>query len=166
MAGNKAQRSPSSPRSPSAPPKETEAVLTAVAERRKPVIRKRYNSWRRCGEVAGAAAASCAALCCCCPAVVFDVLLTVTVWVPVALCRRARKALAKRKERARRRKETRTDGGDSANAEAEADVALAVTGVTAETMPAEKIKEVEKEMLALFRNTGFWRSPSQTEDCR
>lgn len=164
MAGNKAQRSPSSPRSPSALPAETEAVLTAAAERRQPVILKRYNSWCRCGEVAGAAAASCAALCCCCPAVLFDVLLTATVWVPAAICRRARKALAKRKERTRRRKEMRTDGGGSANAEA--DVALAATGQTAETMPAEKITEVEKEMSALFRNTGFWRSPSQTEECR
>ncbi|KAG6530881.1 uncharacterized protein LOC121992861 [Zingiber officinale] len=166
MARNKAERSLSPPLPPSTPPAETETVLTAAAERRQLVILKRSKSWHRCREVAGGAAANCAALCCCCPAVLFDVLLAATVRVPAALCRQALKARAKRKEQAKRRKETSTDGGGPENAEVDAEVPLAATEEMAESIPSEKITEVEKDMLALFCNAGFWRSSSQTEDNR
>ncbi|KAJ6826654.1 uncharacterized protein M6B38_126765 [Iris pallida] len=126
----------------------------------------------RFAEVAGGTAAECAAVCCCCPCGLVGLVVCALVKLPAGLCRRA--IVRRRRRRIARKKSVLL---------ASAPAPAGVVGPAEETCVAAKRKaeeerwvvpaaeapsveaaEMEREMMARFYGTGFWRSPSQRED--
>ncbi|XP_009407080.2 uncharacterized protein LOC135677854 [Musa acuminata AAA Group] len=163
---------------PAPQPPSPGAGVSAAQVRRQPLIRKQpTRPGPRCAELAGVTAADCAAVCCCGPCMVVNLVVLTAVKLPARVCRRVLQARDKRKERARKRKEARLlgpmsdAGGDRLSTVTTEDLNGDVEGLhgfvvsAAGPSPAE-VAEVEKEILARFQRTGFWRSPSRSESQR
>lgn len=153
---------------PAPQPPSPGAGVSAAQVRRQPLILKQpTRPGPRCAELAGVTAADCAAVCCCGPCMVVNLVVLTAVKLPARVCRRVLHARDKRKERARKRKEARLlgpmsdAGGDRLSTVTTEDLNGDVEGPS----PAE-VAEVEKEILARFQRTGFWRSPSRSESQR
>lgn len=137
----------------------------------------------RIAEIVGGKTAECAAIFCCCPCGLANLFILAAVRLPAGLCRQAvRKRIMTR--RAKKRAEligpgSGSDGGSgggSSKAGSPADeddfgefsdkrggVMMVYGDRWPVRSPAAEVMELEKEMLAKFYSSGFWRSMSQKD---
>lgn len=149
----------------------------SLNNRRQPLL-SRENSLK-VGELAGSAAAECAAVCCCCPCALMGCFVLTVYKVPFGICRRIWRNRISRKKNKKKNKEIALlscgeggggGGGGSSkvyclndnnayiseiiNAKGFESVKVSIDG-------SAEVVDLDREMWEQFRNTGFWRSPSQ-----
>lgn len=117
-------------------------------------------------------------MCCCCPCAVVNILLLAVYKVPAELCKKAIRRRKRRRLLKMKNKMMMQQNNNNYNSGSNSMKDINVRGmltleeclseemkayVAAEGRSSEEVEELEREMWALFQETGFWRSSSRRQ---
>ncbi|KAK8550759.1 hypothetical protein V6N13_119261 [Hibiscus sabdariffa] len=116
------------------------------------------------GKAIGVTAAECTAVCCCCPCSVVELLVLALYKFPAGLCQKAWRWKRRRRMKKMTKKEQDCPGKRwSTRDELEVDLDRMLGKSVNHDDYCARAVDFENKMWDQFRETGFWRSPSQRE---